>query len=426
MKTILFLIASLFLFAEKHDNVPGKKQSHPILLKGGTLYTITNGIQKNTDLLFENGKITQIGKNLSLPAKTEVIDISGKYVYPGLISLHTKMGLEEIGAVRSTRDFNEVGQFNSEVMSKTAYNADSEVIPTVRSNGVTHSLIVPQGAFISGQSSLMQLDAWNNEDALVKANVGMHLFWPNMTLFSNWNLALNKQEENIQKNLKKIHHFFESVQNYLKQGSKNLQKNLKYEAMRDLFNQKQSLFVHANTFKQLRAAILFADEFKLKLILVGADDALLLKEMIQKRNIPLILNQSHRLPRTNDSNYDHAFTLPQKLKKLSIPFAISTGGTWKIWSGMNLAFQAGQAVAFGLDRETALQSLTLNPAKFLGLSDRLGSLELGKEASLIVSDGDILDYLTNKVRYEFIEGRKVDLNNRHKTLYKKYRQRGQK
>ncbi|MCX6832660.1 MAG: amidohydrolase, partial [candidate division Zixibacteria bacterium] len=169
-----------------HNLVPGAKQNHPILLKGGDLYTVKNGVLQRTDLLFEQGRISQIGKNLSVPIGTEVIDVTGKRVYPGLIDAATSLGLVEIGEVRATRDAGEVGTVTPEVQSHIAYNTDSEIIPTVRANGITTALVAPTGGVICGRSSLINLDGWTKEDATEKFNVGLHVNWPSASASWSW------------------------------------------------------------------------------------------------------------------------------------------------------------------------------------------------------------------------------------------------
>ncbi len=420
MKNLL-ITAFLFSFLAANGNVPAKAQSAPILLKGGTVYTVTGNILQNTDVLFEKGKITAIGTNLSLPANTVTIDVSGKHVYPGLISPLSTLGIREVDAVRSTNDQREVGNYTPEVNAQTAYNADSELIPTVRSNGVTYAVIVPQGGRVSGQSSLMQLDAWNSEDAVVANAVALHINWPNMRIYQNARQPVAKQEEAIAKQLAELRQFFVDAQNYAKRSGKTAV-DVRLESMQAALEGKAKVVISAHRFDQLRSAIQFIDEFKLSAVFEGADDALLVKDLLKERNIPLILSKTQRLPNSADSNYDEPFAFPAQLAEAGIMFCFSIEGNW---NNFNLPFQAGQAVAFGLSKKDALAALTINTARVYGLEKHIGSIEAGKAATLVVSEGDIMDMMTNKVVLEFIDGRNVDLNNRHKMLYEKYKQKGE-
>jgi imidazolonepropionase-like amidohydrolase len=420
MKNLL-ITAFLFSFLAANGNVPAKAQSAPILLKGGTVYTVTGNVLQNTDVLFEKGKITAIGTNLNLPANTVTIDVSGKHVYPGLISPLSTLGIREVDAVRSTNDQREVGNYTPEVNAQTAYNADSELIPTVRSNGVTYAVIVPQGGRVSGQSSLMQLDAWNSEDAVVANAVALHINWPNMTIYERSNQPVAKQEEAIAKQLAELRQFFVDAQNYAKRSDKTAV-DVRLESMQAALEGKAKVVISAHRFDQLRSAIQFIDEFKLSAVFEGADDALLVKDLLKERNIPLILSKTQRLPNSADSNYDEPFAFPAQLAEAGITFCFSIEGNW---NNFNLPFQAGQAVAFGLSKKDALAALTINTATVYGLEKQIGSIEVGKAATLVVSEGDIMDMMTNKVVLEFIDGRNVDLNNRHKMLYEKYKQKGE-
>ncbi len=423
-------IAALIATGESraHDYVPGKPQSHAILLKGGDLYTISSGIQSQTDLVFEDGKITQIGKNLTAPAGAEVIDVTGKRVYPGLIAPETGLGLTEIGAVRATRDGSEVGSITPEVRTHIAYNPDSEILPTIRSNGITTALVVPGGGMIRGRSSLMNLDGWTKEDAAEKLDLGLSVSWPRQSIITAWWMTQSAEEqvENNNKSRKRLIEEFKKAYRYYKakQSGEKQPQDLRWEAMAPIFSGDMPVMISASDYRQIDQALEFAKEYDLKIIIVGGGESWKLTERLKRANVPVILKRVHSMPMRQDEGYDAAFKLPKLLSDAGVKFCFSnsTGGP-SSWDTRNLPFQAGQAVGAGLSPEIALRSLTLTTAEILGVADMIGSLEIGKKATIVVSEGDLLDALTNKVVYEFIGGRKVDLNNRHKALYEKYRQK---
>jgi imidazolonepropionase-like amidohydrolase len=427
-KLLISLFTLCLLFAQ--TAVPAAKQDKAVLLKNGDLYTITNGIQESTDILFENGKITKIGKNLTAPAGAETIDVSGKHVYPGLIASYTQIGLTEIGAVNASNDYNEIGNYTPEVNAAVAYNADSEIIPVVRAHGITHAFVYPSGGTIPGRGSFVQLDAWTNEDATIVKDAGLLLSWPRMSVISAWWMQLTpeKQKEEIIKNLKELHDFFAKAKSYadLKKAKKLDFKDQRMEAMYDYITGAKKVFVSASSFKEIEAAVNLIKKYQLNAVLVDAADALKAVDLIKEANIPIILKMTLSVPNHEDEAYSQFYELPSLLAKNGIPFVLSGAGRGMLgqsWGNSNLAFSAGHAVGFGLSKEKALESITLTAAKVFGVEKELGSLEVGKEATIVVSKGDILDPLTHKVLLEFINGRKVDLDNRHKRLYSKFKQK---
>ena len=423
----LLFVAPLFVAtaAIAHDYVPGAVQKSPMLLKGGDLYTVSGDILRKTDLLFENGRITQIGRNIAAPSGSEKIDVSGKRVYPGLILVHSTLGLTEVGAVRATRDMSEVGDITPEVSAHIAYNPDSEIIPTIRSNGITTAQVAPNGNIISGRSCLINLDGWTKEDASEKMYSAMHVNWPSSSVITAWwmdKTAEEQKKENAKK-LKRLHDVFEDARAYYmaRQANREIKEDLRWEAMLPVFSKEMPVFVEANDYRQIKQAIKFAEDFDLKMVITGGDEAWKLASSLKKAKISVALGFVQATPRYEDDDYDLAYRLPKLLSDAGVKFCLTGGG--RSWYTRNLPFQAGQAVAFGLSKAEALRSVTLSAAEILGVEADLGSLEVGKKATLVVSDGDILDQLTNKVVYEFIEGRKVDLNNRHKELYAKYKEK---
>lgn len=407
-----------------YDYVPSKKQNHPILLKDGDLYTISNGVQKQTDLLFDNGRIIEIAKNIHPPADCEIIDITGKQVYPGIIAPNTQIGLIEIGAVKATNDISEIGKNNADVQSHIAYNPDSEIIPSVRSNGITTALIVPGGGLIKGRSSLINLDGWTKEDAMEKENVGLHISWPSVRIINAWWMEKSEEEQKKEnaENILKIFEFFDKAKAYLlaKQQDPDIDIDSRWEAMLPIFSKELPVFIHANDFRQIDQAIIFSQKYGLKMILVGGNDSWKIADKLNNNNIPVILSRTQSLPPHEDDDYALNYKLPKMLSDKSVKFCLSFSSTT---GTRNLPFQASQAVAFGFSREDALRAITLSTAEILGVEKDLGSLEIGKKATIIVSDGDIMNHLTHNIIYEFIEGKPVDLDNKHKELYRKYRQK---
>ena len=421
----LILVFTLNLIAS--DIIPGKPQNKPIALVGGTIHTITQGTIENGVVLFDKGKIIAVGKNVNIPKDAEIINISGKHVYPGLINAFTTVGLIEIGAVRATRDVTEVGLINPNVRAEVAFNPDSEHPPVTRANGITTVLVVPTGELIAGQSALMMLDGWTWEEMTLKAPVGLHIYWPRMIPPSTVRFSRQSPEElkkETERRLQLIRETFQKARAYKKAKESEAQKgipyhetDLKYEAMIPVLEGKVPVFVHANSSKEILSAIEWAESEKVKIVIVGGSDAWKVADVLKNKNIPVILTNIHRLPSTRDSEYDEPFTVAYKLYKAGVKFCI--GGEGGYYNERNLPYQAATCAAFGLPKDEALKAITIYPAEILGVADKVGSIEPGKDATLIVTTGDPLEIPTQVV-YEFIQGRKVDLTNRQTKLYEKY------
>ncbi len=419
---VLLILINSLLFA--NDLIPGKAQENPIILKNGTLFTVSGDIIQNGSILFEDGKITAIGKDISIPENAEIIDLKGKNVYPGLIAPVSQMGLVEISAVRASVDQNEVGQFNPNVRADIAYNPDSEIIPTVRSNGITTALISPVGGLVSGISSIMHMDGWTREDITLVSRAAVTVNWPRMTVINTWwmRTPAEKQKESITKNLRQIKEYFETAKAYhnARKNNPDTEIDIRFEALRPVWDKQLPVIISADELKQIEAAVEFARYFDIKMILESGADAWKVTYLLKENNIPVLLRHTHNLPSREDEDYDIAYKTPYLLDQAGIKFAFMVNGSWQ---NRNLPFYAGSAVAHGLSKESALKALTLWPAEILGFEEHEGSLEVGKDATLIVSSGDIMDYGSSNVEYMFIQGRKVDLDNRHKRLYRKYSER---
>jgi imidazolonepropionase-like amidohydrolase len=403
--------------------VPGATQSQPILLHNATVHTAV-GEAMVQDVLLVDGKIAAVGQQLDLPADTERYDLTGKHLYPGLIALINQLGLIEVEAVRATRDDREVTETNPDLQVQVAFNADSVVIPTIRSNGFSHSLIYPSGSMIAGRSALMQLDGWNWQDALVQSDVGLHINWPSMTIRTGWRSqqSPDKQREQQQKQLEQLQQYFSQAQAYYlaEQAGKNRGKDSRWHSMLPFFAGELPLFVHADDPRQIRQAMLLAEKYRAKLVIVGGRDSWRLADELAAADVAVIYTAPFDLPARGDEAYDQAFMAPGILRAAGVKVALSLDG---FWDTRNLVFATGHVTRYGLSKQDALRALTLDAAKIAGVAERLGSIEVGKSASLVVSDGDIFDYLGHQVEMMWIDGRSVDLDNRHKQLHQRYQQR---
>ena len=308
--------------------------------------------------------------------------------------------------------------FNPNVRAIVSYNTDSRVTPTVRSNGILYAQVAPQGGFVSGTSTVVQLDAWNWEDAAVKNEDGVFINWPNLFKVKSWEVQPFEYEVNkdYDKQVTQMKDYFKEAKSYFEAGTHE-KTNLGFEAMKGLFDKSKNVYVNVNYVKEIQNAIAFAEELGVNLVLVGAKDSYMIADILAQKKIPVILSKCHDLPTYDDEDIQQPYKTPTTLQKAGVLYCISIGA---FWQERNLMFEAGTASAYGLTKEEALQAITLNPAKILNLDSQIGSLEKGKEASLIVSTGDVLDMKTSNIVYAFISGRQIDLNNKQKALNEKF------
>jgi imidazolonepropionase-like amidohydrolase len=422
-KRYISAFAALLLSTAAFAQVPAPavKQSKPVLLKGATLHVGNGTVVENAAVGFENGKITyagpQSGANLS---GYEVVDVTGQHIYPGLIQPNSSLGLNEIESVRATIDWREVGDFNPNVRSVVAYNTDSDIIPTVRANGVLMTQLTPIGGTVAGSSSVVQLDAWNWEDAVVKADEGIHLNWPAMLIPTGnkeYDDRMNRMKDRREETLRELGQLLSDAAVF--KAAKNGTENLKLSAMAGLFDGSKKLYIHTNYGKEIIESVNFVKQHGVKdIVIVGAGDALAVADFLKSNNIPVIYSGVHALPSRAEEDVWQPYKTPYLLHKAGIQFALDYD--LSIHGTRNLPFIAGTAAAFGLDKEQALASVTLNTAKILGIDKQAGSVEVGKDATIVVSSGDLLDMRTNNVTHAFIAGRKVDLNDKQLYLYKKF------
>ena len=410
------------------DQIPAPHQDHPILIKGATIHTVSDGILKNAEILFNDGKIVSVGHNVSLMYGMEKIDATGKHIFPGLISAGSTLGLQEIGAVRATRDYAEVGRINPNVRANVSYNPDSELIPISRSNGILLALSVPRSGLVSGMSSLMMLDGWTWEDATLKHPVGLHIFWPSMKV-PKAEKGKKKEKAETDSRLKSIQNIDDLIQEsraYLKlkeTESASFKHDLRFEGMLPVLTGDIPVFIHANEVRQIEAAVYWADRQNLEMVLVGGKDSWRTTTLLKEREIPVIYTQTHSTPMRRFENYDQAFITPFQLYEAGVKFCISNSeSSFQTPHIRNLPYHAAKAVSYGLPVDAGLRSITLSAAEILGVGKNVGSLEIGKDATLFISDGDILD-IRSQVEQVFIQGKTVDMSDRHKGLYSKYQEK---
>ena len=406
--------------------IPGKPQDHPIALVGATVHPVTGPALEKATVLFEKGKITSVGKEVIVPPGTERIDVSGKHVFPGLIDAYTNLGLVEIDAVRATKDQSETGTINPNAKAQVAFNPDSELIPVARSNGVLSVLSVPTGGLMSGSSAVMQLDGWTWEEMTVRPITGLHIRWPRIVPVREF-LSVDPETTDQKRReaaIESIQQAFADARAYAaakkaaSPGKSEPPFDARWEAMIPVLEGDIPVIVDADEIQQIQACVAWAAKAKLKLILWGGYDAPHCAELLKKHGVPVIIGGVHRLPQRTGDPYDHPFTLARRLHDAGVRYCISSSGD--AWAVRNLPYHAATAAAYGLPREEALKSITLYPAEILGVGDRLGSLYTGKDATLFVADGDILEIPT-QVEQAYIQGRKVELSDRHKRLWEKYK-----
>ena len=425
MNKLLSIIYIAFCSTIFSQETPGSIQQKSILLIDGTAHIGNGQVIKRSAIGIENGKIKMVENSLVRTIDTsnydEIIHIKGKHIYPGFIACNSTLGLMDIGAVRASRDLYEVGEFNPNIRSIIAYNTDSKITTTVRTNGILLGQICPRGGVISGSSSLVQFDAWNWEDALIKADEGIHLNWPRY--YNRSKKDKSQLLSHYQKEKKEIIDFFNRAFVYQK-DSETATTNIRLKAMKGLFNGTQQLYVHANYIKEITDVIDFKKEFNLsKLCIIGGYDSWMVAKQLKENNISVMLPRVHSLPKNNHDNIHLPYSLPAKLAESGVLFCIQNSGDMQEMITRNLPFMVGTAVAYGLDYETGVSSITLNAAKILGVDDKLGSLEIGKDATLFVSKGDAFDIKTNKVELSLINGRIISLNNDQIRNYNKYKKK---
>lgn len=411
-------------------NVPPPEQTEPILLTGATIHTVPGTAIANGRMLFREGRIAAIGgPDLPADPAARVVDLSGLHVYPSLINANTTLGISEIEAVRATLDVAEPGPVNPNVRAERALNPDSDVLPVVRANGVLVALAVPKRSaegLIVGQSAAIVLDGWTYEDMTVKAPVGLHVFWPGLRIPDD--VPDERRQQLVERRdtrLELLDASFEQAAAYRRARAADASTaiDVRWEAMIPVLEGSVPLFAHADDLLEIRHALDFAARFGLRLVIVGGADAWRIADELAARDVAVIVARVNRSPSRRWEAYSTPFETPSKLAAAGVKVAIAGDGTvFDAPHARNLPYDAAKAVAFGFTREQALASITQAPAEILGIDDKLGTLEVGKDATFIVTTGDPLDTFT-AVRAAFVRGRELDLENRQTTLYEKYRER---
>ncbi len=409
--------------------VPGKQQDHPIALVKGTVHPVDGPVIEGGAVLFDKGRITAVGKDLKLPKGTEVIDVAGKHVYPGLIEPYSNLGLAEIAAVRATRDHAETGDINPNVRALVAVNPDSATIPVTRSNGVLTTLTAPSGGLLSGLAAVIHLDGWTYEDLALKRDAGLIVNWPRSVPVRAWwtKETAKAQIQRRDRDIQAIHDAFDDARVYWraqqsvgKPGVRPPAFDSRWEAMIPVLEGKTPIIIEADEIGQIQSAVAFAASQHVRLIIHGGYDAEACAELLKKHDVGVILAGVHRLPRRRDDPYNAPFTAPSRLQKAGVRFCIS--GHERLGNARNLPYHAATAAAYGLSPEEALRSITLSAAEVLGVADRIGSLTPKKDATLFVTDGDILE-VASQVEAAYIQGRAVDLSDKQKLLWEKYKEK---
>ncbi|WP_088843726.1 amidohydrolase family protein [Hymenobacter gelipurpurascens] len=406
---------------------PAPPQAKPILLTGGTLHVGNGTVIPDAAVAFDKGKITYAGAQTGFSqdkAAYEVVDVKGQEIYPGLILPNTTLGLTEVESIRATVDAREVGILNPNVRSIIAYNTDSDILPTVRTNGVLLAQVTPRGGLLSGQSSIVQLDAWNWQDAAVKADDGLHLNWPQMVIKTNPNedaKLVETREKSRTEQLRQLESLLSEASAYRQQPASR-KENLRLTSLAGLFDGSKTMYIHTDYGKEIVESVRFAKRLGVqKVTLVGARDAWMMLDFLKQNDVAVVLSRIHALPRREGDDYDLPYKLPSLLQQAGVRFCLDYEGDQETSGSRNLAFIAGTAAGHGLTKEQALTAVTLSPAQILGLDKDYGSLEAGKSATLVVSRGDLLDMRTNDVTQAYIDGRAFRLDTKQTYLRDKFK-----
>lgn len=403
------------------DQIPGAVSDRPIALVGGTVHTVSGGSIVGGAVLIEGEKIVAVGADIEIPEGAVWVDTDGMHVYPGLIEAHSQLGLVEVNSVPGSVDHREVGNLNPNVRAEVAVNPDSERIPVARASGILVAHVVPTGGTISGTSAVMQLDGWTFEEMTLSTPAGLHVRWPGMQVAHNDPKVASDRKAARDRVLRRIEEAFEHARAYQisRRSDRDHPVDLKWEAMLPALNRDVPVFVHADEYRQIEAAVDWAVSEDLRIVIVGGRDAWRSVDRLKAQDIPVIIQGTYRMPRRRWEPYFTPFTTASRLRSAGVRFCIASGLEGP-QPERNLPYQAAMAAAFGLPKEEALKSITLYAAEILGVADRVGSIEAGKDATLIVTDGDPLEIRTD-VKRAYVQGREVDLTSRHTMLYEKYR-----
>jgi len=421
-RTVFLLIH--FAAILSYGQIPAPPQQQPIALVNCTVHPVTCEPIENASIVFDEGRIVAIGADIEIPSNAIEIGLGGKHVYPGLIESNSQLGLTEISSVDVTNDYAERGDINPNVRAEVAINPESEHIPVARANGIALAVAAPGSGLISGRSALIKTDGWTWEEMTFKAPLSMIINWPYMRLADD-SEASKKYQESAIKQIETLDKVIEDARAYMiarasdEADNRFVKTDVRWEAMIPVLKGELPVWIKANSLLEIESAVSWADKHKLKLVLVGGIEACYFADLLKQRDIPVIITSILRLPGRRDADFDEPFTLPLRFYRAGVKFCIACGSSSKT---RNLPYHAAKAAAYGLPKDEALKAITLYPAQIMGVADRVGSLEKGKDATFIVTDGDPLE-ITTQVEQLYIQGRRIDLSNKHRRLYEKYRQR---
>ena len=428
------LIVILMIFSTIYGNnqIPGTDQKRPILLRGGTLHTVTGDVLEEHDLLFAEGKIITIDEQIQPSPETDVLDIYGKHVIPGFIAGYTRIGLTEISAVKQTNDHSETGEINPNVRANVAYNPDSDLIPVTRSNGVLVINSAPSSGRIPGQSSVMMMDGWTWEDATLKHPTALNVNWPSMRFDFRRNAKKKEKEqrEEYNKSLREMDLLVRNVRAYhhrknaKERKAEHKQKtDLRLESMIPFIVFKNPIHIKANDVRQIEAAVKWSNKHDLNIVIVGGRDAWMITEILVENNIPIIILGVQTTPRRRFEPIHTPYKIPSMLQKAGVHFCISLDPGYPMDGHVRtLPDEAMRAASWGLTKDQALRAITLSAAEILGVDDHVGSLDLGKDATFFISDNEPLTQYNHPIK-AYIKGKEVDLSDRQKNLWEKYKEK---
>ena len=425
------IIALIFSIMYGNNQIPGTEQKRPILLRGGTLHTVTGDVLEEYDLLFAEGKIITIDEQIQPSPETDVLDIYGKHVIPGFIAGYTRIGLTEISAVKQTNDHSEIGEINPNVRANVAYNPDSDLIPVTRSNGVLTVNSAPTSGKISGQSSVMYMDGWTWEDATLKHPSALNLNWPSMRFDFRKDAKKKEKEqrEGYNKAIREMDLLVRDVRAYhhrknaKERKAEHKQKSdLRLESLIPFVVFKEPIHVKANNVRQIEAAAKWSTKHDLNIVIVGGADAWRIPEVLVEKNIPVILLGVQNTPRRRFEPIHTPYKVPAMLHKAGVHFCISLDPGYPMDGHVRtLPDEAMRAASWGLTKDQALRAITLSAAEILGVDEKIGSLDLGKDATFFISDNEPLTQSNHPIK-AYIQGREVDLSDRQKNLWIKLKQ----